>query len=890
MKLLFSFVACIGISTGLALAEVPEYLGSGLMPSLSQDGRYVAFQSNSSILVPDDTNQVTDVFVLDRTSGQTNRVSVAADGTQGNSESYYPVISSDGRFVAFASAASNLVAGDTNGRIDVFVYSLAAKEIRRVSVRSDGTEGNGGGPPRISGDGRYIAFAASDSNLLGGASSTPVSGIFVHDRETGKTELASLRSDGEPAGGVTGFDGFSVRCDFAISGDGRFVAFVSSSPDVVGGDTNTHADVFLYDRQEKSTTRVSVATGGGEAIGPSQEPALSAHGRFVAFTSLASNLADDDDNNSFDVFLHDRETKLTRLVSRSTNGTVGNGSSRYPSISQDGRLVAFASAATDLDSPWTYSLGVPNQLYVRDLVLERTILASTSGGGCSDFASGVIAPMISGNGRYVAFDTARQFSMYLVDLSGSRSRVFAHYANGEAGGLPNRTRLILRNPGNLEDHGQIRFRDKDGHPSPTLIGGESVASVDYALAPWGTFELQTDGTGALAAGSIEVTTSLGAFSVVKGTEVFEVLGHFVSLDECPVRLNQQIYASVDSQERTGLALYNPGDREVTNIRLELRDNGGWQRATVTLSRLRPNQQWAIFVDELFLNYFPSHPEDFEGTVEIQAGFGIAAAGLIQKRQTGALVAVPTSVFGWGTQHCPAPVAPSPTLIFPQFADGQVLQQPNRTRLILRNNSSEADEGQVLFQDKDGEPATVVIKGQAANPVPYDLQNWGVASIATDGSGDLDTGSVEVRSQREADSRLEGAEVFEILGNYVSVFNCPPRRSHQVYTSVTDDENTGVALYNPGPLAATLDIFLVNDAGTEIASRQITLEKGQQIAVFVNEQLLFQSFFEQMSMVSFHGTVNILARSDGQVSALGLIQHRATGALMSIPAGPEAFRR
>jgi Tol biopolymer transport system component len=206
--------------------------------SISGDGRYVAFYSFATNLVARDTNDREDVFVHDRITGETTRVSVASDGTQGRSHSFKPSISGDGRYVAFYSRATNLVGGDTNGVEDIFVHDRVTGETTRVSVASDGTEGDSYSHhrPSISEDGRYVAFESSASNLVTDDSNGQRD-VFVHDRLTAATTRVSVALDG------TEGNNWSRRS--SISADGRYVAFESWASNLVAGDTNGQRDVFL---------------------------------------------------------------------------------------------------------------------------------------------------------------------------------------------------------------------------------------------------------------------------------------------------------------------------------------------------------------------------------------------------------------------------------------------------------------------------------------------------------------------------------------------------------------------------------------------------------------------------------------------------------------------
>ncbi|WP_461163109.1 HYR domain-containing protein [Arthrobacter sp. R4-81] len=320
--------------------------GHSSAPAINADGRYVAFGSLADNLVPGDTNRTNDVFVRDRVTGSTERVSVASDGSQAEYASFQPAISADGRYVAFWSQADNLVPGDTNRASEVFVRDRVAGSTERVSVASDGTQSDSGHSlvPAISADGRYVAFWSFASNLAAG-DTNGVQDVFVRDRATGSTERVSVASDGGQATG--GVAGGSISMP-TISADGRYVAFESLAENLVPGDTNGAHDAFVRDRVEGSTERVSVAADGGSGSGRSVQAAISADGRYVAFGSLADNLVPGDTNGAYDVFVRDRLTGSTERVSIASDGSQANDLSLAPAISADGRYVAFASFASNL--------------------------------------------------------------------------------------------------------------------------------------------------------------------------------------------------------------------------------------------------------------------------------------------------------------------------------------------------------------------------------------------------------------------------------------------------------------------------------------------------------------------------------------------------------------
>ena len=402
-------------------------------PSMSSDGHFVAFGSDASNLVSGDTNGQTDVFVKDLQTSTISRVSVSSSGKQGNGDSYYARISGNGRFVAFFSAASNLVSGDTNDAWDIFVHDRQTGTTSRVSVDSSGNEGNNFSSLfSISNDGRFVAFASSASNLVSGDTSF-ISDIFVHDRQTGVTSRVSVGSSGNEGNG----DSYEP----SISGDGRFVAFQSYASNLVSGDTNSRQDIFVHDRQTDTTSRVSVGSSGIQGNSDSEHPSISGDGRFVTFQSHASNLVSGDTNGTDDIFVHDLQTGTTSRVSVDSSGGQGNGSNFYPSISGDGRFVTFHSYASNLVSGDTNGI---DDIFIHDRQTGATSRVSVDSSGTQGNSSSRF-PSISGDGRFVAFhseasnlvsgDTNGREDIFVHDLqTGTTSRVSMGSGNEGNGG------------------------------------------------------------------------------------------------------------------------------------------------------------------------------------------------------------------------------------------------------------------------------------------------------------------------------------------------------------------------------------------------------------------------------------------------------------------------
>jgi Tol biopolymer transport system component len=370
--------------------------GASRLASVSATGRYVVFVSDAANLVRGDTNGVADVFVRDRKRDVTRRVSVNSREVQGHGPSNLsiPAISADGRYVVFTSRAANLVRHDTNGVMDVFVRDRKAGTTERVSVSGHEAQGNRRSgfdtAAAISADGRYVAFTSLASNLVRDDTNRSTD-VFLRDRAAGKTRLVSVSSAREHA------DAESFMP--AMSASGQYVAFASAATNLVRHDTNGEWDVFVRDFTTKKTRRVSISSTRAEGDGQSMSPSISADGTRVAFTSWSRNLAPGDSNHHGDVFLRDRTAKTTRLVSVSSNEKQGNRVSFSPSISGNGRYVAFESMASNLSTGDTNGTA---DVFVRDLSAGKTRRASVATGGVQANGASEV-PSINFGGAFVVF-------------------------------------------------------------------------------------------------------------------------------------------------------------------------------------------------------------------------------------------------------------------------------------------------------------------------------------------------------------------------------------------------------------------------------------------------------------------------------------------------------
>lgn len=355
--------------------------------TVSADGRFIAFASDAADLVANDTNHRTDVFVRVRSTGVIERISKGTGGQESNSDSASPVLSADGRYVAFVSDASNLVSLDKNSTSDVFVYDRQLKSMSRVSLSSTGAESRGDSAhlihsaPSISGDGRFIAFTSTATNLVSGANTT-MKRVYLRDRTAGITTLQSVNSSGTRAN-ADSYDG-------KISANGYYVVFESLASNLVPSDTNGRSDIFVRNQTSKAVNRVSVNTSGAQGNAGSFNPAISTDGKFVVFASNASNLIASDNTTDADIYLHDRGTGQTSRIS-SGQSPYFDSEAASPAISDNGRYVA-------------YQASFPQQIYRRDR--QTGALKQISSGYPVFFhPEGSLAPSISADGRFIAYSS-----------------------------------------------------------------------------------------------------------------------------------------------------------------------------------------------------------------------------------------------------------------------------------------------------------------------------------------------------------------------------------------------------------------------------------------------------------------------------------------------------
>lgn len=370
-------------------------------PSVSADGRYVAFVSDATNLDPADTDVLDDIYLKDTVTGTLTYVSKPGAGLPGaKSNSLEPSVSADGQYVVFTSRSGNLVAGDLNGVEDVFRWSRSTGTIDRVSIAQGATPPDSNavsGKPDVNGDGTVVVFESDATNLEATPDGNPSRDVFRKDMTTGAVTRLSVSTAGFTAGGF--------HRNPVISDDGDVVAFDSNSPSLVTGDTNSRFDVFVRVVSAGTTSRVSVTSAGAQALNCPQgsnsgslDPAISGDGDVVAFTSTCTDLVDDDTAGYNDIFVRDLDSGTTVRESVDDGGYTYVellGDSFAPSLSEDGRFLAFWSNANNVDYT---SAGIAGaEAFLRDRAVQVNT-ALTPG-------TNSLVPVVNGDGTAIAFSS-----------------------------------------------------------------------------------------------------------------------------------------------------------------------------------------------------------------------------------------------------------------------------------------------------------------------------------------------------------------------------------------------------------------------------------------------------------------------------------------------------
>jgi Tol biopolymer transport system component len=399
LVLILSSAAASAADTTLISRTSQKKQSNGISgePATSQTGQFVAYRSSATNLDSDRCDRgINQIYVSDRSTGTIRCVSVNSSGKEGDQDSFAPSITGDGRFIAFTSVATNFAGNQCdNGFNQIYVRDRTSGTTRCVSVNSNGHEANqDSDASSISADGTLIAFNSAATNLAGNKCDNGFNHIFVHDLTTGTTNCVSVRTNGDEGNG----DSF----DPSISADGQVVVFESTATNLASRCNNGNSHIYLHHRVTGETSCVSVNNEGQQSNGNSALARVSGDGRFVAFQSDSTNVTTRCNNGHAQIFVRDTLEERTTCSSIDNHGNQGNNDSVQPSISSNGRFVAFSSNTTNLTG--NRCMGGNMQVFVRDRADEKTKCASlgpknVEGNGNSS------SPSISANGSMVTFES-----------------------------------------------------------------------------------------------------------------------------------------------------------------------------------------------------------------------------------------------------------------------------------------------------------------------------------------------------------------------------------------------------------------------------------------------------------------------------------------------------
>jgi Tol biopolymer transport system component len=470
--------------------------GYNALPAVSADGRWVAFDSYSDKVVAGDANGQRDVFLRDRQTGETRRISARPGGLDANGPSAGPSISADGRYVSFISDATNLSTGTQNATDDVYLYDRTADKLTRVSTSTTSTDGGAASnDPMVANDGSTVVFASYASNLVAGDANGKQD-VFAYTVATGALTRVSVTPPNAPTS-----NGDSYGAD--VSDGGRFVSFTSQATNMVSGDANGFADVFVRDMQTGTTTRASVTSAGGEGNQLSSRSSISGDGCSIAFTSSATNLASNDDKAArIKAMVRDRCKSTTEIASLANDGTLADTrSGRRPFVSDDGCVVSFVSSSLAGGTTWG--------AFARDRCKGITSRLDVDNGGAPSSGGVDYLQLSPGKGRYAAFDSGAA-NLVLGDTNAT----FDAFVRDRGDAAPPAAELKLTVDGMRVKADATGSRDADGSIASARISfgdgtpEENGLTVSHLYQRPGSFTVTlivTDDDGLTATASMPVT-------------------------------------------------------------------------------------------------------------------------------------------------------------------------------------------------------------------------------------------------------------------------------------------------------------------------------------------------------------------------------------------------
>ena len=461
----------INLSSGniTLLSNNSQNVFSGVSSPVSdQSGATIAYVSSLATQVPDDTNNLSDVFVYDRTTNARKRISTGWDGSESNGNSSLTTISADGNVIAFRSTATNLVPNDTNGVADIFVFDRKSNLLTRLLVGNTSQSDINSFPFALSGDGKSLLLESTFSGYVVGDSNS-ARDVFVCDIATGTLRLVSRSQDGT-AGNLS-------SSNASISFDGRFVSFVSDSSNLVDGDSNGLGDVFRADLSGDVIQRISLSFSGGQVLdagsitsGVSYRTSISGDGRFVAFKSMSAQIAIDDVNTFPDVFLYDGKEKKTLLVSSSQGGIPGSGESGNATLSMDGKFLAFTSTAADIP---IRGVAFDASVFVFSRELNYTEALGISSPSTDEGPQGIVISPFSSSSRFIARSGR---SLLEVDLANREISAMTQFVLQDANVVVRSTTIVNSRADEFSGYEQTVS-------GPLVVQESILPEVEAALTP-----------------------------------------------------------------------------------------------------------------------------------------------------------------------------------------------------------------------------------------------------------------------------------------------------------------------------------------------------------------------------------------------------------------------